>query len=419
VPFWIDSGHPEILGTLSTGFRLDRAAAERFRALTNSEMAFALDGQIRASTLPESDWPALVAALRARRNRVRLGDDEYVLLARPLGLPTGPLAVVLRSRTERLRFLNPVHTMLGVTALAAILAATLLSYGVARTVARPLRVITATMRETAATGDLARRITLPPSPLGQDEDAQVLASTFNTMTESIARFQRDAAQRERLSSLGRLSTIVAHEIRNPLMIIKATLRTLRREDLQPEQLRRAVQDIDEEIARLNRLVVDVLDFARPVKFALAPADLNAVCRDAARAAGEGGEAPAIRVATDPDLPRIVTDAERLRVALVNLVTNARHAVEAKGQGDIEIATRRVNAERVAIVVRDRGVGVSPEHMPRVFEPYFTTKRTGSGLGLAIARNIVEGLGGTIALSSRPGEGTEIVLELPGAGAVRA
>ena len=80
------------------------------------------------------------------------------------------------------------------------------------------------MRDVAATGDLTRKVALRSGPW-DDEDARLLASTFNTLTESIARFQAEAAQRERLSSLGRLSTVIAHEIRNPLMIIKATLST--------------------------------------------------------------------------------------------------------------------------------------------------------------------------------------------------
>ena len=122
-----------------------------------------------------------------------------------------------------------------------------------------------------------------------DEDARLLATTFNSMTDSIARFQREAAQRERLSSLGRLSTVVAHEIRNPLMIIKTALRTLRAADADaragraprpPTSTRRS--------ARLNRIVSEVLDFARPIKFDLAPANLNALCEDAARAAAERG-----------------------------------------------------------------------------------------------------------------------------------
>ena len=106
--------------------------------------------------------------------------------------------------------------------------ATLVSYGVARTMTRPLHAITSAMREMAATGDLTRRVSLKSRPW-DDEDARLLASTYNTMTESIGRFQKEAAQKQRLSALGRLSTIIAHEIRNPLMIIKSSLPLLRRD----------------------------------------------------------------------------------------------------------------------------------------------------------------------------------------------
>src|SRR6185503_12123269 len=113
-----------------------------------------------------------------------------------------------------------------VTGLAAILVATILGYGIARTVTRPLRAVAATMREMAATGDLK---TAPPGPgRWDDEDARTVASAFQNLTAALDRFQREAAQRERLSSLGRLSTVVAHEVRNPLMIIKSAVRNLRK-----------------------------------------------------------------------------------------------------------------------------------------------------------------------------------------------
>ena len=101
------------------------------------------------------------------------------------------------------------------------LLATLLSFAVARTITRPLAAITDVMREVAATGDLTRKIALRHGNRWDDEDARLLATTFNTLTDSIARFQREMSQKERLSSLGRLSTVIAHEVRNPLMIIKA------------------------------------------------------------------------------------------------------------------------------------------------------------------------------------------------------
>ncbi len=436
VPIWIDPQHPEILGTLSVGVSLDSSAANRFRSLTNSDIAFGIDGAIQASTLPQDVWPALVPLLVSSdlRQSVHLGAEDYIAKTRRLtaGLstatsdgasnvtqPSGADAtvVILRSRTERLGFLNPLHGRLSIIAVVAVLAATLLSYAIARTVTRPLGAITATMREMAATGDLTRRIAAPPGGAAwEDEDARLLATTFNTMTDSIARFQREAGQRERLSSLGRLSTVVAHEIRNPLMIIKTALRRLRSPTVTSEELRAAVTDIDEETARLNRLVSEVLDFAKPIKFELAPTDLNALCEDAARAADSDGPAIPIRLELDPALTTVVTDAERLRLALVNILTNARHAVAARseapnGKDPIRLRTRRQSPGRVAIEVRDQGTGIAGDDLSRVFDPYFTTRRTGTGLGLAISKNIVEGLGGTIGVASRPGYGTEVRIEL--------
>src|SRR5436190_5472768 len=158
-----------------------------------------------------------------------------------------------------------------------------------------------------------------------DEDARLLAATFNTLTESIARFQREMSQKERLSSLGGLSTVIAHEIRNPLMIIKASLHALRRPEATGAVVREAAADIDTEVGRLNRIVNEVLDFARPIRFELGSTDLNALCRESA-AAAQAVPGPLVELELDPAIPPIVTDAERLRLALVNLIANARQAV---------------------------------------------------------------------------------------------
>jgi signal transduction histidine kinase len=418
----------DLIGTVSVGFSLDDQATATFKALTNSEIAFAVGGVVEASTLPARFNGILAKEVGASGvHTVTLGDNEYVFISRELplaGVPPpgesqGPqaTALILRSRTERLRILRGVHRELGVTAILAVLAATLLSYGVARTVTRPLGTITATMREMAATGDLTRKIALSPDSRWDDEDARLLASTFNAMTASIDRFQREAAQRERLSSLGRLSTVVAHEIRNPLMIIKAALRPLKREPLDLAQVRTAAADIDEEVMRLNHIVTEVLDFARPIKFERAPVDLNALCADAVRAVSAGTPGPAITIDAGEGIGSIVTDAERLRLVLVNVLTNARHAIAALGEAalpvePITLITRLKPAGRAVIDVRDRGPGIAAEDLPRVFDPYFTTRRAGTGLGLAISRNIIEGLGGTITITSRVGRGTDVRIELP-------
>ena len=434
VPISIGLVQPEILGTVSVGFLLDNGLAAQLKEITGNDIAFGMEGQILAATLPREVYAALAGRLRTSGvSRLTLAGEDYLVLPRSLSvadtldaLPrgVGPVALILRSRTELLRGLQAIHTGLAATAIVAVLLATILAFAVARTITRPLANITDVMREVAATGDLTRKIAMRPGDRWEDEDARLLATTFNTLTDSIARFQREISQKERLTSLGRLSTVIAREIRNPLMIIKASLHTLRQGEPSEAALREVVADIDDEVARLNRIVNEVLDFSRPIRFDLAPVDVAALCRESA-AAAQISPGAAVALDLDPALPTLVTDAERLRIALVNMLINARHAVNGEqtnrvslgGGGSDPPVTLKATAvgDCVTITITDRGVGVTPADVPHIFDPYFTTKRGGTGLGLPIARNIVEGLGGTIAVSSSidpRGHGTEIRRHLP-------
>jgi signal transduction histidine kinase len=441
VPVVLDQPRHEILGTLSAGFLLDDALAAQLKRITGSDVAFGMDGQILASTLPREDHPVLAPYLRSSGiSRLPIGGAEYEALPQPLAQPderdplaVGPVALILRSRTDQLQSLQAIHAGLALTAVLAVALATLLSFTVARTIAQPLAAITNVMREVAATGDLTLKIALRHGNRWDDDDARLLATTFNTLTDSIARFQREMSQKERLSSLGRLSTVIAHEVRNPLMIIKAALHSLRQPDADAATVREAAADIDGEVARLNRIVNEVLDFARPIRFELSSASVNDICRESATAALASGTGAAIACELDPGLGALTTDPERLRIALINLLVNARHAVNgrsaAAGGGTEEHSPdaaspipapdgASVTLKTIAtgagirITVADRGPGMTPTDLARIFDPYFTTKRGGTGLGLPIAKNIVEGLGGSIAVSSAPGLGTAIVIEFP-------
>jgi len=107
----------------------------------------------------------------------------------------------------------------------------------------------------------------------------------------------------------------------------------------------------------------------------------------------------------------VTDSERLRTVLINLLQNADHAVESKPAGTVTLITQQVADRRVAITIRDTGRGIAEDDLPRIFDPYFTTRRAGTGLGLAIAKNIIEGLGGSISVTTRTGAGTDFRIDL--------
>ena len=413
-PIVLGAEAPETLGHLVLGFALDDAFAARLRALTGSHVAVAMGGRVFASTLPRRHDAALLAAAGGTGvARVDLEGEEHAGLSTALGVgETAPLVLVLRSRAEALRPLHTLRSALAVAALVAVGLGLLLSWALARTVTRPLAALTDSMKRIAATGDLG--LSLGPARPWDDEDARLVARTFGVLTDSIARFQREATLRERLSALGRLSTVIAHEVRNPLMIIKGTLRTLKREGTASE-VREAAADIDHEVARLDRIVGDVLDFARPLRLERTPVDVQSIARDAAQAALEGADGPVVRFALEPSAGTILTDGERLRGVLVNLIANARESLAAAGRSsgeEIEIGARGLDLGGVVLWVADRGPGIPPADLPHVYEPYFTTKRTGTGLGLAISRKVVEALGGAIRIESREGEGTRVEIELP-------
>jgi signal transduction histidine kinase len=446
-----------LLGHLTIGYFLNDQLAAQFKRLTGSEIAFVADGTVVASSLPANARAPLSSLARVPGiSSTTIADEEFLVVSRPLdradhatapsNAPAAPAILILRSRTERLRVLNTIRAGLGGALIVTLLLATVLSYAVARTMTRPLAAVTRAMSDVAATGDLTRKV-LVRSRAWDDEDARLLGTAFNRLTESVARFQIDAAQRERLSSLGRLSTVIAHEIRNPLMIVRASLAVLRREHVTPLEIQDVVADIDEETTRLNRIVTEVLDFAKPLRFDVADTDVNDVCRASTAAAWVGDSADNVRLLLAPDVPTIVTDAERLRTALVNVLTNARQSVAARAQELLPVAgglpvlglaalddvatLGRVTARDAATVdepnvvistategagvmisVADRGTGIAPQDLAHVFDPYYTTRRVGTGLGLPITKNIIEGLGGTIAIASRTDGGTEVRIVLP-------
>ena len=130
------------------------------------------------------------------------------------------------------------------------------------------------------------------------------------------------------------------------MIIKTALHQLRQPAVSATELREAVADIDEEVARLNRIVNEVLDFGRPIRFELAPTDLNALCRESAAASVASGPGATVHLDLDPGAATVTTDAERLRIALVNMLVNARHAVN----------DRAVDSRQSAVDSRQSAVG---------------------------------------------------------------
>jgi len=229
----------------------------------------------------------------------------------------------------------------------------------------------------------------------------------------VKQLQEQLRRNERLTALGNLAAGVAHEIRNPLSSIKgfATYLAGKIDNDGPagEAARMMIQEVD----RLNRVVSELLEFARPGNLKRKKEDINQVIERTLRLAGADAAAKhiTVRFVPVPSLPRVPLDAERFTQALLNLFLNAIQATEPGGALDVSVA-REVHSDCLAVRVADTGKGIPAEVLAGIFNPYFTTKPAGTGLGLAIVHRIVEGHGGEIRVKSQPGEGTQFTILLP-------
>ncbi|MDR2744787.1 MAG: PAS domain S-box protein [Desulfovibrio sp.] len=247
----------------------------------------------------------------------------------------------------------------------------------------------------------------------RDEDGLFLGHLFILRdVAEVKRLQAEVQRNERLIALGNLAAGVAHEIRNPLSSIKglATFLANRTRSAGPEE--EAAKTMVLEVNRLDRVVSELLEFARPGTVKLGIADINDVITRALRLADTDIHSKGIRVNFVPDtsLPLIPLNAERMTQALLNLILNAVQAMEQGGE--LHVSAENRSDDECAIVVSDTGKGMDRNTLSSIFTPYFTTKPSGTGLGLAIVHQIIEGHGGAIAVSSIPGAGSVFSILLP-------
>lgn len=221
-----------------------------------------------------------------------------------------------------------------------------------------------------------------------------------------------------MAYLGTLAGGLAHEIRNPLSTMKVNLQLLR-DDLDRDgedallRGRRRIDTLEKAVRRLEEIVDDFLKFARGFDLQPAPTDLNDLIQEVVVFVEPEAQRHHVRIRTAfAKLPPILADRKYLQQVLLNLVLNARQAIEATGaEGEIFITTHARDGA-VEIHVTDTGPGIADDVLPRIFEAYFSTKKGGTGLGLPTCRRIVEEHGGRITVQSELGKGTSFVIRLP-------
>lgn len=232
--------------------------------------------------------------------------------------------------------------------------------------------------------------------------------------EEVRRLQTQVQRNERLTALGNLAAGVAHEVRNPLSTIKGLATFIARKLPADAPEEAAAKTMIVEVNRLNTVVSELLEFARPntVKGS-AKADMNEVIDRALRLADADIREGNVDVVFHPDktLPPVRANAERLAQALLNLFLNAVQAMPQGGVIRVD-AHMQPGAECIDVIVADNGQGMTEEVRKAIFDPYFTTKPSGTGLGLAIVHQIAEGHGGSVSVRSKPGEGTAFTIRIP-------
>jgi len=244
------------------------------------------------------------------------------------------------------------------------------------------------------------------------------------------RLQEEAARQERLAALGGMAAVLAHEIRNPLGAIKGLAQFLGEKRASDATQTEMTQTIAAEATRLERLVNDLLTYARPRPPELQPTNLSAALREVMALAHPAADAAGVKARLEMSdlLSKAIADPEQMKQLFGNLVLNALQAMPNGGTLTITAKTQKSGAgdkateyaspspmhtgRWVEISVEDTGPGIPEADLPRVFEPFYTTRTKGTGLGLAICNQIVEAHGGLIRVAWTGPEGTTILVTLP-------
>jgi two-component system NtrC family sensor kinase len=283
-------------------------------------------------------------------------------------------------------------------------------------VLKPTHEIVAATRKVAA-GDLNYKIALNK----RDEIGQ-LASSFNEMTQKLSEAQRQVYQSQKLAAVGQLAAGVAHEINNPLTgVLSYSSFLLKRAQDKPE-FKEDLEVIVRETKRCRGIVQGLLDFARQSPPEKHDSDIGEIFERAIRIVQTQIDPLRVELKKDvrADLPKIYADANQIQQVLVNLLLNANDAMGENG-GTLMLtaqlaedgATAPAQHEKIEIRVSDTGCGIAPENLPKIFDPFFSTKGPkGTGLGLAVAWGIVEKHNGRIEVESEAGKGTTFRILLP-------
>lgn len=256
-------------------------------------------------------------------------------------------------------------------------------------------------------------------PIDTWDEVGQLTDSFNKMSDSLIRQKKELeetyselARRERMAEIGNFSMMIAHELKNPLGIIKGSVDIISKEGVKAKVRRTMVEYIQDEVKRLNRLVEDFLSFARPNPAHKSLVDINQVITKMVNLLPlpEFKEKDiALNLQLSKEIPEVNVDEHQIYQTLLNLFNNAIQAIPKGGEITLQTETAQ---NGILITIMDNGIGIPDEEKEKVFEPFFTKKERGTGLGLAVVKKIIDNHQGEIKVTDREGGGTVFSIWLP-------
>ncbi|MCA1585834.1 MAG: HAMP domain-containing protein, partial [Acidobacteria bacterium] len=381
--------------------------------LASSERNLFASGLLPTRTAGDVYRAIMLEARPSYVMRERVGDYEYLVAAAPVRVQNRD-AILTVPLTLRQREIEAQRDELDrrvlLAALVFILVGAAIGYSMAERIADPVNRLTrATQR--IARGDLDARIVATSS-----DEFRRLVEAFNRMAADLQRQRAELERSNRVAAWADMARQVAHDIKNPLTPIQLNaehllrVHTDRGQPLSPV-LDECVTNILTQVRLLRQIAGEFSSFAASPNPRPSPTDVGAVIEEVVQSyrIGLAGRV-AIEVRVENDLPAALVDRMLLGRALTNVIENALHAMP--GGGTLRLEATHEEPGRIRIAVLDSGVGMSPEAVERIFEPYFSTKASGTGLGLTIAKRNVELNGGSITVESRQGVGTVVTLRVP-------
>ena len=309
--------------------------------------------------------------------------------------------------------INSMRENMLLSAIGATIIGCIVALFFSRSIVKPIR------RLASATTRIARGDWETKLPIDSWDEVGRLTDSFNQMSASLIEKRRELeetyielSKRERMAEIGNFSMMIAHELKNPLGIIKGSVDIIAKEGVKAQVSRTMMEYIQDEVKRLNRLVEDFLSFARPNPAHKSFVDINQLIHKIVNLIPlpEFKEKDiTLTVKLAQEMPEINVDEHQVYQTLVNIFNNAIQAISQKGE--ITIKTKH-EQDGITITFMDTGVGISDEEKGKVFEPFFTKKQSGTGLGLAVVKKIIDNHKGTITITDREGGGTVFSLWLP-------